>query len=229
MEKQALGAAHGCRRVTRAGAGTTTAHCLPALWGEVIPTALAVTVHRGFIFLDTGRSLTLCSCVLLTTSRFPVLHRAACPCHVSVRQRAVKPRISSHSCSEALGRRLMGFHPFRGGAAPVAGWLRALQSLEQHHPPHIDTLTRDNFSTPVNFQIKWDAEIRTIFDEGGASLKFMKEIPLEVENHRITESHRLEKTFKIIESNRKPNTTKTTTTPCPKHLIQMSFKYLQGW
>ncbi|KAK4815886.1 hypothetical protein QYF61_009937 [Mycteria americana] len=32
--------------------------------------------------------------------------------------------------------------------------------------------------------------------------------------HRITESYRLEKTFKIIESNRKPNTTKTTTTPC---------------
>ncbi|KAK4831476.1 hypothetical protein QYF61_017724 [Mycteria americana] len=33
--------------------------------------------------------------------------------------------------------------------------------------------------------------------------------------HRITESYRLEKTFKIIESNRKPNTTKTTTIPCP--------------
>ncbi|KAK4820576.1 hypothetical protein QYF61_001816 [Mycteria americana] len=30
----------------------------------------------------------------------------------------------------------------------------------------------------------------------------------------ITESYRLEKTFKIIESNRKPNTAKTTTTPC---------------
>ncbi|KAK4828785.1 hypothetical protein QYF61_000842 [Mycteria americana] len=34
-------------------------------------------------------------------------------------------------------------------------------------------------------------------------------------NHRIRESYRLEKTFKIIESNRKPNTAKTTTTPCP--------------
>ncbi|KAK4818965.1 hypothetical protein QYF61_022632 [Mycteria americana] len=45
----------------------------------------------------------------------------------------------------------------------------------------------------------------------------------------ITESYRLEKTFKIIESNRKPNTAKTTTKPCPKHLIQTSFKYLQGW
>ncbi|KAK4828690.1 LOW QUALITY PROTEIN: hypothetical protein QYF61_000528 [Mycteria americana] len=33
--------------------------------------------------------------------------------------------------------------------------------------------------------------------------------------YRIIESFRLEKTFKIIESNRKPNTTKTTTTPCP--------------
>ncbi|KAK4815856.1 hypothetical protein QYF61_009024 [Mycteria americana] len=33
-------------------------------------------------------------------------------------------------------------------------------------------------------------------------------------NHRITESYRLEKTFKIIESNHKPNTAKTTTTPC---------------
>ncbi|KAK4806251.1 hypothetical protein QYF61_013395 [Mycteria americana] len=30
-----------------------------------------------------------------------------------------------------------------------------------------------------------------------------------------TEVYRLEKTFKIIESNRKPNTTKPTTTPCP--------------
>ncbi|KAK4829700.1 hypothetical protein QYF61_006075 [Mycteria americana] len=34
-------------------------------------------------------------------------------------------------------------------------------------------------------------------------------------NGGITESYRLEKTFKIIESNRKPNTTKTTTIPCP--------------
>ncbi|KAK4828692.1 hypothetical protein QYF61_000530 [Mycteria americana] len=34
------------------------------------------------------------------------------------------------------------------------------------------------------------------------------------QNHRITESYRLEKTLKIIESNRKPNTTKTTTIPC---------------
>ncbi|KAK4810481.1 hypothetical protein QYF61_004261 [Mycteria americana] len=34
------------------------------------------------------------------------------------------------------------------------------------------------------------------------------------QNHRITESYRLEKTFKIIESNHKPNTAKTTTTPC---------------
>ncbi|KAK4822621.1 hypothetical protein QYF61_017826 [Mycteria americana] len=33
--------------------------------------------------------------------------------------------------------------------------------------------------------------------------------------HRITESHRLEKTFKIIESNHKPNTTEATTIPCP--------------
>ncbi|KAK4807135.1 hypothetical protein QYF61_018476 [Mycteria americana] len=32
---------------------------------------------------------------------------------------------------------------------------------------------------------------------------------------QILESHRLEKTFKIIESNRKPNTAKTTTIPCP--------------
>ncbi|KAK4823234.1 hypothetical protein QYF61_000094 [Mycteria americana] len=31
----------------------------------------------------------------------------------------------------------------------------------------------------------------------------------------FTESYRLEKTFKIIEANRKPNTTKTTTIPCP--------------
>ncbi|KAK4831484.1 hypothetical protein QYF61_017985 [Mycteria americana] len=37
----------------------------------------------------------------------------------------------------------------------------------------------------------------------------------ESQNHRITESYRLEKTFKIIKSNHKPNTTKTTTTPCP--------------
>ncbi|KAK4823427.1 hypothetical protein QYF61_002113 [Mycteria americana] len=35
------------------------------------------------------------------------------------------------------------------------------------------------------------------------------------QNHRIRESYRLEKTFKIIKSNRKPNTTKNTTTPCP--------------
>ncbi|KAK4813832.1 hypothetical protein QYF61_001836 [Mycteria americana] len=34
-------------------------------------------------------------------------------------------------------------------------------------------------------------------------------------NRRITESYVLEKTFKIIESNHKPNTTKTTTIPCP--------------
>ncbi|KAK4830578.1 hypothetical protein QYF61_011756 [Mycteria americana] len=57
------------------------------------------------------------------------------------------------------------------------------------------------------------------------------EIPVKLkekrlQNHRITESYRLEKTW--IESNHKPNTTKTTTTPC-HHLIQMSFKYLQGW
>ncbi|KAK4821643.1 hypothetical protein QYF61_026110 [Mycteria americana] len=36
-----------------------------------------------------------------------------------------------------------------------------------------------------------------------------------VSSPRITESYRLEKTFKIIESNHKPNTTKPTTTPCP--------------
>ncbi|KAK4828813.1 hypothetical protein QYF61_000870 [Mycteria americana] len=35
-----------------------------------------------------------------------------------------------------------------------------------------------------------------------------------LDNHRITESYRLEKTFKIVESNHKPNTAKTTTTPC---------------
>ncbi|KAK4826873.1 hypothetical protein QYF61_011992 [Mycteria americana] len=34
-------------------------------------------------------------------------------------------------------------------------------------------------------------------------------------NYRITKLYRLEKTFKIIKSNHKPNTTKSTTTPCP--------------
>ena len=34
-------------------------------------------------------------------------------------------------------------------------------------------------------------------------------------NHRMIESFRLEKTFKIIESNRKPNPAKSTTKPCP--------------
>jgi len=34
-------------------------------------------------------------------------------------------------------------------------------------------------------------------------------------NHRIIESSRLEKTFKIIESNHKPNIAKSTTKPCP--------------
>ncbi|KAK4826573.1 hypothetical protein QYF61_010208 [Mycteria americana] len=38
---------------------------------------------------------------------------------------------------------------------------------------------------------------------------------LNLERALITESYRLEKTLKIIESNRKPNTTKTTTIPCP--------------
>ena len=36
-----------------------------------------------------------------------------------------------------------------------------------------------------------------------------------VSNHRFIESFRLERTFKIIESNRKPNTAKSTTKPCP--------------
>ncbi|KAK4831266.1 hypothetical protein QYF61_016736 [Mycteria americana] len=43
------------------------------------------------------------------------------------------------------------------------------------------------------------------------------EVPVDwrLANHRITGSYRLEKTFKIIQSNRKPNTTKTTTIPRP--------------
>ncbi|KAK4825578.1 hypothetical protein QYF61_000577 [Mycteria americana] len=47
--------------------------------------------------------------------------------------------------------------------------------------------------------------------------------------HRITESYRLEKTSKIIESNRKPTLPKPPLNHVPKHLIQMSFKYFQGW
>jgi len=35
------------------------------------------------------------------------------------------------------------------------------------------------------------------------------------EKCRITESFKLEKTFKTIESNHKPNTAKSTTKPCP--------------
>jgi len=34
-------------------------------------------------------------------------------------------------------------------------------------------------------------------------------------NYRIIESFRLERTFKITESNHKPNTVKSTTKPCP--------------
>ncbi|KAK4810562.1 hypothetical protein QYF61_004525 [Mycteria americana] len=48
--------------------------------------------------------------------------------------------------------------------------------------------------------------------DGHMSFEFMFSIS-HTKSH--TESYRLEKTFKIIESNRKPNTTKTTTTSCP--------------
>jgi len=39
--------------------------------------------------------------------------------------------------------------------------------------------------------------------------------PMAWENHRLMESFRLEKTLKIIKSNHKPNTAKSTTKPCP--------------
>ncbi|KAK4829813.1 hypothetical protein QYF61_006650, partial [Mycteria americana] len=51
--------------------------------------------------------------------------------------------------------------------------------------------------------------------EGEEEVRLWHQRFLSLTNHRITESYRLEKTFKIIESNHKPNTTKTTTTPCP--------------
>ena len=49
---------------------------------------------------------------------------------------------------------------------------------------------------------------------------------------RITESFRLEKTLKIIESNCKPNTTKLPRLPLnhvPKCHVYTSFEYLQAW
>ncbi|KAK4830712.1 hypothetical protein QYF61_012972 [Mycteria americana] len=57
------------------------------------------------------------------------------------------------------------------------------------------------------------------------SLSPRRQMPLE-KCCRITESYRLEKTFKIIKSNHKP---RPPLYHVPKHLIQMSFKYLQGW
>ena len=52
--------------------------------------------------------------------------------------------------------------------------------------------------------------------EGGAALKglgcgWLGDPHCETGNHRVIESFRLEKTLKIIESNRKPNTAKFTT------------------
>ncbi|KAK4818843.1 hypothetical protein QYF61_020062, partial [Mycteria americana] len=48
-------------------------------------------------------------------------------------------------------------------------------------------------------------------------------------NNRVIEAFRLEKTLKIIESNCKPNTAKSTINHVPKRHIYMSFKYPQRW
>ncbi|KAK4818706.1 hypothetical protein QYF61_017927 [Mycteria americana] len=86
------------------------------------------------------------------------------------------------------------------------------ENLEQHwsqYGPLRDTTSIDHYPLDATIQpIPYPLNSPPI---KSLSLQFREKDV----NHRITESYRLEKTFKIIESNPKPNTAKTTTTPCP--------------
>ncbi|KAM7109339.1 LOW QUALITY PROTEIN: NADP-dependent oxidoreductase domain-containing protein 1 [Ciconia maguari] len=96
----------------------------------------------------------------------------------------------------------------RSGQEPVDGWGRRGQSQAR-----CPCSSRGK----IRVNVEWLVAIfcAALNSRTWQSLPHQKALKLlsDLCFHRITESHRLEKTFKIIESNRKPNTNKTTASP----------------
>ncbi|KAK4815016.1 hypothetical protein QYF61_013468 [Mycteria americana] len=93
-----------------------------------------------------------------------------------------------------------------------------LQTLPQLRCPSLDTLQPLNVSLVVGgpklntgFEFHSPAYSEATQQNGEARSHLI----CSQEEQQARKSYRLEKTFKIIESNHKPNTAKTTTTPCP--------------